>query len=104
MKQRVYRIFFTILLMTASQLSSATQVQYNLRVDGITCPFCVATSAKALKKIDGVNKVEANIEAGLIKVCADDKVKLTDKHLTQLFVDKGFTYRGMKKLEACEIL
>ncbi len=28
----------------------ADDVQYEIRVDGITCPFCVATSERALKK------------------------------------------------------
>ena len=27
----------------------ADDVQYDIRVDGITCPFCVATSERALK-------------------------------------------------------
>jgi mercuric ion binding protein len=96
-----------LLLTSAIFLSLTTNamagnVQYNLRVDGVTCPFCVATSAKALKKIEGVNEVSADLEKGIIKVCADEKTILTDEQLTKLFIKKGFTYRGMKKLSTCE--
>ncbi len=80
----------------------AAEVQYNIRVDGITCPFCVATSAKALKKIDGVNTVGSDLEKGIIKVCADEKVVFTDEQLTKLFIEKGFTYRGVNKQEQCD--
>lgn len=80
----------------------AADVQYNMRIDGITCPFCVATSAKALKKIDGVKKVGSDLENGIIKVCADENVKFTDEQLTKLFVKKGFTYRSMEKQQQCD--
>lgn len=80
----------------------ADDVQYNIRVDGITCPFCVATSSKALKKIAGVKDVSADLEKGVIKVCADVETTFTDEQLTQLFVEKGFSYRGMKKVEQCD--
>ena len=97
------------LLITAAILAlsfntlASEQTQYNLRVDGITCPFCVATSAKALRKIDGVNKVDANIKEGVISVCADSKTELNDDELGKLFLDKGFKYRGKETITSCEI-
>ena len=80
----------------------AADVQYVMRIDGITCPFCVATSEKALKKIDGVKSVASNLKEGTITVCADDeKVTFTDESLAALFKEKGFTYRGMETTGAC---
>lgn len=80
----------------------AADTQYVLRIDGITCPFCVAASEKALKKIDGVKSVASNLKDGTITVCADDeKVKFTDADLAALFKEKGFTYRGMEATGAC---
>jgi hypothetical protein len=38
--------------MLASPSAFAKDVTYEMQVDGITCPFCVATSTKALKKIN----------------------------------------------------
>ena len=81
----------------------ADDVQYDIRVDGITCPFCVATSVRALKKIDGVHTVGSDLETGTIFVCADSQVAFTDAQLKQLFLDKGFTYRSFKKTSRCSI-
>ncbi len=81
----------------------ADDVQYDIRVDGITCPFCVATSERALKKIEGVHAVGSNLETGTIFVCADSRVAFTDDQLKQLFRDKGFTYRSFKKTSECSI-
>ena len=81
----------------------ADVVQYDIRVDGITCPFCLATSEKELKKIDGITMIEADLETGVISVCADESVSLTDAQLRKLFLDKGFTFRGFKKLPECSL-
>ena len=81
----------------------ADDVQYDIRVDGITCPFCVATSERALKKITGVHAVGSNLETGIIFVCADSQVTFTDAQLKQLFLDKGFTYRSFQKTSGCSI-
>ncbi len=96
----------TVLLLAALVLTGAAQaddVQYDIRVDGITCPFCVATSERALKKIDGVHTVGSNLETGTIFVCADSQVTFTDAQLEQLFLDKGFTYRSFQKTSGCSI-
>jgi mercuric ion binding protein len=96
----------SILFLIAFALSSAAladDVQYDIRVDGITCPFCVATSERALMKIPGVHRVGSDLETGTIFVCADSQVTFTDAQLTQLFLDKGFTYRSFEKGPACSI-
>lgn len=82
----------------------ADDVQYDIRVDGITCPFCVATSERALKRIDGVHAVGSNLETGTIFVCADSQVTFTDAQLRQLFLDKGFTYRSFEKTSGCSFV
>ncbi len=82
----------------------ADDVQYEIRVDGITCPFCVATSERALKKIEGVHAVGSDLETGTIFVCADSHVAFTDAQLKQLFLDKGFTYRSFKTTSGCSIV
>ncbi len=95
-------LFFVALVVTGTAVL-ADEVQYDIRVDGITCPFCVATSERALKKIDGVNAVVSNLETGTIFVCADSQVAFTDAQLKQLFLDKGFTYRSFNKASGCSI-
>ncbi len=99
MKTALWLPVFFVLTSTAL----ADDVQYDIRVDGITCPFCVATSVRALKKIDGVHDVGSDLETGTIFVCADSKVVFTDVQLKQLFLDKGFTFRSFEKKAKCTI-
>ncbi len=80
----------------------AADVEYEMRVDGLTCPFCVATSEKALRKIKGVKNVSSNLEQGLLFVCTDETVEFTDNQLRELFLSKGFTYRSMTKGDSCD--
>ncbi len=96
------RTILILLMLTAASVL-ADDVQYDIRVDGITCPFCVATSERALKKIDGVHAVGSNLETGTIFVCADDRVEFTDTQLQRLFLDKGFTYRSFEQAIGCSL-
>jgi copper chaperone CopZ len=80
----------------------AADVTYEFRVDGMTCPFCVATSEKALRKIDGVKTVSTDLEAGVITVCADESVTFTDEQMKELFLKRGFSYRSMTRSEGCK--
>ena len=96
-------ILFLVTFAVTTTATLADEVQYDIRVDGITCPFCVATSERALKKIEGVHSVGSNLETGTIFVCADSKVAFTDAQLKQLFLDKGFTYRSFNKASGCSI-
>ncbi len=93
--------FLFIALLNNTTLQ-AKEVQHNMRVDGITCPFCVATSAKELKKIDGVIHIGSDLKNGIIKVCSDESVQLTDEALTELFLNKGFTYKGKETIDTCD--
>jgi len=73
-----------------------------IRVDGMTCPFCSATSEKALQKIDGVKSVTTDLEAGVITVCASDTAKLDDVTLKELFLKKGFTFVSKEQFDTCK--
>ncbi len=74
---------------------------YHMRVDGITCPFCVKTSEKALRKIPGVKRVSTNLKKGVITVCASPSAHITSGKMRTLFTKKGFTFRSMSKGRSC---
>jgi len=74
---------------------------YNMRVDGMTCPFCAATSEKALKAIPGVKSVSTNLKKGVITVCAAPSVKLSSANMKSMFAKKGFTFRSMSTGRSC---
>ncbi|HEC12753.1 MAG TPA: copper chaperone [Acidiferrobacteraceae bacterium] len=73
----------------------AAGTQYQMRVDGLACPYCAYGIEKKLKKIEGVEKIDVDLNKGLVIVKVADGVKLTEKQMTQLFKDAGFTYRSM---------
>jgi len=88
-----------ILLTTISLFWSATLfaagTQYNLRVDGLACPFCAYGIEKKFKKTEGVESVEFDLEKGVVMVKVREGVELTEPQLKQLIKDSGFTLRSM---------
>lgn len=93
----------TVLLAGITAPALAKDVEYVLRVDGMVCPFCTASSEKSLKTIDGVKAVDSDLDAGTLTVCADDNAGLDNLTLTQLFEETGFEYVSQEKTEGCTI-
>ena len=91
----------SILLLAVTLLWSATLfaagTQYNLRVDGLACPFCAYGIEKKLIKTEGVESVTFDLEKGLVKVKTREGVTLTEVQLKQLVDDAGFTLRSMSE-------
>jgi copper chaperone CopZ len=79
----------------------AADTAYELSIGGITCPACVGRAEKDLKAMEGVSSVKTDIDAGIITVCADSRVKLDDKQLKSMFAERGFTFNGMTRHEGC---
>ena len=67
---------------------------YELRVDGLACPYCAYGIEKKLNAIDGVERIDIDLEKGLVIVNVAEGVKLSDEQMTRLFDDAGFTYRS----------
>jgi len=101
--KKVILITAGLALLSASVSVTAKEVQYKLRVDGMTCPFCAATSEKALKKIEGVSQVSTDLKKATISVCATEEAEITDEKLTKLLKKKGFTYVSKTKQETCTL-
>ncbi len=87
--------------MIVSPAHAAGSTVYNMRVDGMTCPFCAATSEKALKAIPGVTSVSTNLKQGVITVCAAPSAGLTSSKMKNMFAKKGFTFRSMSSGKTC---
>ena len=91
-KMIMITLFMLALIWNVSALADGTQ--YVMRVDGLACPYCAYGIEKKLTAIDGVEKIDVDLENGLVIVDVADGVKLTDEQMTQLFNDAGFTYRS----------
>ena len=92
MKKLMALVIATI-FWTASAFADGTR--YQLRVDGLACPYCAYGIEKNLKKIDGVEKIEVDLNNGLVTVNVAAGVTLTEAQMVKLFSDAGFTYRSM---------
>ena len=88
-------IALLIIALIASASALADGTRYQMRVDGLACPYCVYGVEKNLKKIDGVEKIEVDLNNGLVIVNVASGVTLTDAQMEKLFTDAGFTFRSM---------
>ncbi len=88
-----------ILIWMAGAAWAGGKQAWEMRVDGLACPYCAYGVEKKLKAIDGVEQVQVDLEQGLVKVQAKDSVQLTEPQMETLFRDAGFTFRSMKKLD-----
>ncbi|VAX10003.1 hypothetical protein MNBD_GAMMA25-214 [hydrothermal vent metagenome] len=86
---------FTLSLIPVTQLQAET-LEYAIRVDGLTCPFCAYGIEKKLNKIEGVTFKNMDLDKGVVTVEAID-VTLSDAQLKQLFQDAGFTYKSKQE-------
>lgn len=82
-----------LIMWCTSVLADGTQ--YRMRVDGLACPYCAYGIEKNLKKIDGVDKIDFDLNNGLVTVSVAEGVTLSDAQMTKLFNDAGFTFRSM---------
>ncbi len=90
-----YLLLSLLLLWSSSLLAAGTR--YIMRVDGLACPYCAYGIEKKLKKIEGVEKIDVDLDKGLVTVDAAQGVKLTEPQMIKLFKDAGFTYRSMQE-------
>lgn len=74
----------------------AAGTHYEMRVDGLACPFCAYGIEKKLKALEGVENIHVDLDKGLVSVDVKEGKKLTEEQMRQLFTDSGFTYRSMK--------
>lgn len=86
-------LMIALITWSASVLADGTR--YQMRVDGLACPYCAYGIEKNLKKIDGVDKIDFDLNNGLVTVNVAEGVTLTDSQMAKLFTDAGFTFRSM---------
>lgn len=90
------RYLIVPLLLFWSLAALAAGTQYVMRVDGLACPYCAYGIEKKLKQIDGVEKIDVDLEKGLVTVNVREETELTEPQMQQLFKDAGFTFRSMR--------
>lgn len=77
---------------------SADPVSYQLRVDGLSCPFCAYGIEKKLQALEGVERVETDIRNGAVIVTMKDNATLDRATAEQAVKDAGFTLNGFEQV------
>ena len=80
--------------------ASAAQTQYQLRVDGLACPFCAYGIEKELKRTNSVESLEIDINAGIVTVTMAEGAAMTEAQASRIVEDAGFTLGGFEKVWA----
>ncbi len=80
-------------LMASAQAAST---RYEMRVDGLACPFCAYGIEKKFKAIEGTSDIDVHLDQGLVTLELQEGKTFTEEEMKKLFSDSGFTFRSMK--------
>jgi len=94
---KAFSLFIAAFVLLWSSMTLAAGTQYDLRVDGLSCPFCAYGIEKKLKKTAGVESVEIDLQRGVVTVKTREGVKLTKRQMKRLVRDAGFTLKSLSE-------
>ena len=69
---------------------------YKLYVDGLACPFCAYGVEKKVGGLDGVAKVDIDIDEGLVAVTMAEGSTLAEAAAKRAVDEAGFTLRAFE--------
>ena len=85
-------LVLAMMLFAATTVLADTHV-YKLYVDGLACPFCAYGVEKKVGGLDGVEKIDIDIDGGIVEVTLADGASLDEATAKQAVDDAGFTLR-----------
>ncbi len=69
---------------------------YTLYVDGLACPFCAYGVEKKVGGLDGVERVDIDIDEGLVAVTMAEGSTLAEAAAKRAVDEAGFTLRAFE--------
>ena len=81
------------LMLFAATAALADSHVYKLYVDGLACPFCAYGVEKKVGGLEGVEKVDIDIDEGLVAVTLADGATLDEATASRAVDEAGFTLR-----------
>ena len=89
--------------------ATAEPLTYRVGVDGLQCPFCAFGVERELIRIEGVDRIEVNLDEGVIIISMADDASLDETSLDQAIAsaekavrravdNAGFTLRGFERV------
>jgi len=95
MLTRKTTLLIIALTTTWSSALFAAGTQYQIRVDGLACPFCAYGIEKKFVKTKGVDTVDILIGKGLVVVKTGPDKTFTHAQLKKMINDAGFTMKSV---------
>lgn len=71
---------------------------YEIRVDGLACPFCAYGVEKELSSLEGVASLETRIDDGVVVVTMEDGTALDEQTAREAVEAAGFTFDGLEQV------
>lgn len=96
MKNTVQIVVWLLLVLWAG-LAFAAGPSYQIRVDGLACPFCAYGIEKELNRIENVENVETHLADGVVIVTMREGASLDEQTANRAVEKAGFTPRGFKQ-------
>ncbi len=91
---------FALSVFLLAVIAFAAPAQYQLRVDGLACPFCAYGVEKELNRTDGVESIRIDINAGTVTVTMAEGATMTEAQASRIVEDAGFTLGGFEEVRA----
>lgn len=80
--------------------AQAKQVQ--VKVDGLSCPFCAYGLEKKLKKIDEVENLKIDVDKGFVTFSVANGKTVSEEEIKKRVKEAGFTAREISYKEVQE--
>lgn len=99
MKNLLILLFIGIGTMTLNAQTENTTLEgkVTIEVDGLACPFCAYGLEKNLKKIDGVESIDINIDEGSVLLGIADGKQISESVVLKKIEEAGFTPGTIKR-------
>ena len=93
MRTKMMLRVFALLLVALWAMPAWAGEVYKLYVDGLACPFCAYGVEKKVGGLDGVERVDIDIDEGLVAVTLADGAALDEATASRAVDEAGFTLR-----------
>lgn len=88
--------FLTAILGAGGQAAWAEVTEVELRIDGLSCPFCVFNIEKPLKRIGAAGSLQTNYKEGIVRMGVQPGQSVDLAQFRQAVADTGFTLRAIR--------
>jgi mercuric ion binding protein len=93
-----FLLLITTTTLLYSGLSLAQSTRYELRVDGLACPFCAYGIEKEFIRTEGVETVDIDMVKGLVIVVTAEGKTFIEEELSEIINNAGFTLKSMTEI------